>query len=46
MPSEDELPPSLARLAGLQPLELSDLRWAHDVERLMAALTHLSAECK
>jgi TonB family protein len=34
MPRVEELPPSLARLARRNAIELSDARWAYDVERL------------
>lgn len=38
MPGLDDLPAALQPLARLQAFELSDLRWAHDTERLLAAL--------
>lgn len=41
MPAADALPPDLSRLARQQALELSDSRWAHDVERLVEAITRL-----
>jgi TIR domain-containing protein len=34
MPRAEELPPSLARLARRNAIELSDARWAYDVDRL------------
>jgi hypothetical protein len=46
MPSAEELPPSLAALASLQGLEISDLEWTQGVERLAAALTRLSGESR
>jgi len=44
LPATAELPPSLAALASLQPLEIGDLEWAQGVERLTVALTRLSAQ--
>ena len=38
MPSADELPASLQRLARLQAVELSESRWDYDVSRLAAVL--------
>jgi hypothetical protein len=38
MPSADELPDSLQRLARLQAVELSESRWDYDVSRLAAVL--------
>ena len=38
MPSSDELPASLQRLARLQAIELSESRWDYDVTRLVALL--------
>lgn len=37
MPTTDELPRSLTGLARVNAIELSDSRWAHDVDRLIAA---------
>jgi TIR domain-containing protein len=34
MPRADELPPSLAKLARRNAIELSDARWSYDVDRL------------
>jgi hypothetical protein len=44
MPSEEELPPSIAALAALQPLELRDGEWIQGVKRLTAALNRLAGE--
>lgn len=44
MPSAGELPPSLAPVAALQPLEIGDPEWTHGVERLSVALSRLSAD--
>ena len=38
MPSAEELPTSLQRLARLQAVELSESRWDYDVSRLAAVL--------
>lgn len=38
MPAAADLPTDLRRLARQQALELSDSRWAHDVERLVEAI--------
>jgi hypothetical protein len=38
MPSEDVLPGPLAKLARRNAIEISDSRWAFDVERLIAAV--------
>ena len=38
MPTADELPASMQRLARLQAVELSETRWDYDVSRLAAAL--------
>ena len=38
MPSADELPKSLQRLARLQAVELSETRWDYDMSRLVDAL--------
>jgi hypothetical protein len=46
MPSAGELPPSLAPVAALQPLEIGDSEWTHGVERLSVALSRLSAESR
>jgi TIR domain len=44
MPSAEELPASLAALASLQALEISEPRWDFDVERLAASLSRRFAE--
>lgn len=41
MPTPDTLPPDLRRLARQQALELSDSRWAHDIDRLVEAISRL-----
>jgi hypothetical protein len=41
MPPADELPPTLARLAALQPLEIRDSEWNQGAEQLTAALARL-----
>jgi hypothetical protein len=38
MPGENQLPPSLRRLARLQAIELSETRWDFDMARLVEAL--------
>src|SRR6266446_3161938 len=38
MPRADQLPKSLAKLAGRNALEVSYARWQHDVERLITTL--------
>ncbi|HEX8071637.1 MAG TPA: toll/interleukin-1 receptor domain-containing protein [Pyrinomonadaceae bacterium] len=38
MPRENDLPPALAKLARRNAIELSDTRWAYDVERLIQSL--------
>jgi hypothetical protein len=38
MPDADELPASLAELARLNALEVSDARWGYDVDRLTATV--------
>jgi regulator of protease activity HflC (stomatin/prohibitin superfamily) len=38
MPTEDELPSSIADLAGFQSTEVTDSRWDFDVERLLQAV--------
>lgn len=38
MPSSEELPEDLARLAKLQALEISDSRWDYDTEQLVKVL--------
>lgn len=38
MPSAAQLPESIAELSHRNALEISDTRWRHDVERLIAAL--------
>ena len=44
MPSTEELPPSLARLARRNAIELSDARWAYDVDRLLHTIQEILAE--
>jgi hypothetical protein len=44
MPSANDLPDSIAPMARRQALELSDLRWATDVRRLMAALSEVARQ--
>jgi hypothetical protein len=41
MPAPEELPPELQPLARRNAIELSDLRWRYDCQRLMAALDEL-----
>ena len=41
MPSEDELPPSIADLAGFQSAEVTDSRWDFDIGRLIQAIDNL-----
>lgn len=43
MPSVDELPREISRLAHLQALELSDMRWREGVNRLVETLERLVA---
>lgn len=44
MPRAEELPPSLARLARRNAIELSDARWAYDVHRLSGTLQDILGE--
>jgi hypothetical protein len=44
MPGADELPPSIARLARRNAIELSDARWAYDVHRLADTLQQILGE--
>ncbi len=44
MPRGEELPPSLARLARRNAIELSDARWAYDVDRLAQAIRDVLGE--
>jgi hypothetical protein len=44
MPRAEELPPSLARLARRNAIELSDARWAYDVDRLVRTIQDILAE--
>lgn len=44
MPRAEELPPSLARLARRNAIELSDARWSYDVERLARAIREILEE--
>jgi len=41
MPSEDELPPSIADLTGFQSAEVTDSRWAFDMGLLIQAIDNL-----
>ncbi len=41
MPSEDELPSSIADLAGFQSTEIADSRWQFDIGRLLQAVDDL-----
>jgi hypothetical protein len=43
MPSEDELPPSIADLTNFQSAEVTDSRWAFDVGLLIQAIDNLIA---
>ena len=43
MPSEEDLPPSIADLTGFQSAEVTDSRWAFDVGRLVEAIDNLIA---
>jgi TIR domain/Caspase domain len=43
MPSEDELPPSIADLSGFQSAEVADSRWAYDIGQLIQAVDNLVA---
>jgi hypothetical protein len=43
MPSEAELPSSIAELAGFQSTEITDSRWDFDVRRLLQAVDDLIA---
>lgn len=44
MPSAEELPPSLAKLARRNAIELSDARWAYDVDRLARTIQEILKE--
>ncbi|HEY2296002.1 MAG TPA: TIR domain-containing protein [Thermoanaerobaculia bacterium] len=44
MPGAEELPASLARLARRNAIELSDARWAYDVDRLAHTIQEILAE--
>jgi len=44
MPRAEDLPPSIARLARRNAIELSDARWAYDVERLVRTIQDILAE--
>jgi len=41
MPSEDELPPSIADLTGFQSAEIADSRWDFDIDQLVQAIENL-----
>ena len=43
MPSEDELPPSIAELTGFQSAEVTDSRWDYDLGLLIQAIDDLIA---
>jgi len=43
MPSEDDLPPSIADLTGFQSAEVTDSRWDFDVAMLIQAIDNLFA---
>jgi hypothetical protein len=43
MPSEEELPPSIADLMEFQDAEVTDRRWAYDVGQLIQAIDDLHA---
>ena len=43
MPSEDELPTSIADLTGFQSTEVTDSRWAFDLGLLVQAIDNLIA---
>jgi hypothetical protein len=43
MPSEDELPSSIADLAGFQSAEVTDRRWDYDLGQLIEAIDNLIA---
>ncbi|HYU34141.1 MAG TPA: TonB family protein [Thermoanaerobaculia bacterium] len=44
MPRTEELPPSLSRLARRNAIELSDARWAYDVDRLARTIQKILEE--
>jgi TonB family protein len=44
MPRIDELPPSLVRLARRNAIEISDARWAYDVDRLARTIQSILEE--
>lgn len=44
MPRADELPPDLAKLARRNAIELSDARWAYDVDRLLRTIEEVLGE--
>ena len=44
MPPPDELPESLQRLAFRHALELTDVRWRYDVERLIGSLERMQGD--
>lgn len=44
MPKPEELPPELARLARRNAIELSDARWAFDVDRLIQTIERVLGE--
>lgn len=43
MPSEDELPPSIADFTGFQSAEVTDSRWTFDIGLLIQAIDNLTA---
>jgi hypothetical protein len=44
MPTSDDLPESLSRLARIQALEVADSRWHYDMTRLIATLENVERE--
>jgi len=44
MPRTEELPPALARLARRNAIEISDARWAYDVDRLAHTIQRILEE--
>jgi TonB family protein len=44
MPRAEELPPSLARLSRRNAIEISDARWAYDVDRLARTIQKILEE--
>lgn len=46
MPTSDDLPESLSRLARIQAQEVSDGRWHYDITRLIATLENIERELR